>query len=612
MAIIFGVSAAVTRLRPPVNVTPPTYDDAFDTAEVNLELRAGSLGTWGGGLFATLKTVWYVDGVALADGDPLLVADTNHPDRNKPGYTIKKVVVQSAWAGKSVQLRVQVAGALGSAEAQAPLLDVPAAPADEPVVIWDYRNRTGDRTNTSYIKTRNSGRSMYGGRRFFTTNGAVSRQGIGNKGRSAGKWYCEFLSHDAPGSHFRFGLSAIDAGFANAGMLGDHQWQLGLKSDGWLYTYDDRGQVTSSSKVGPNWRYSETIGMAADFDTDPNGVLVWFTADGVTWNNNGSADPTTAVGGHLLQNQKASGTPKAMHPALFSASASDTPNFALSLFCNVGEQLRAAPTGFNGWDNLANNGAMPTLTNAEARRLWQLWHMGPAPSAARMTLVDDLISGLKADGVWTKLKSLYLLAAADFGHGVYDWKKLQRAEWGSSSTPPVPDEGYATWLADRYYKNGGGGGYLTASSAASTELAQNDAHLGLISRTEQADGTNTRHELGAGNAYLANNLAGGTIARANAGAADTYADVSFIGHNVWTRGGSSQAELYRDGALAKTITRTSAGPSGSITIGAVNAAAITPNGINELVAAHYGQALTAAEALAIYNRLNTYRTALGA
>lgn len=75
----------------------------------------------------------------------------------------------------------------------------------------------------------------------------------------------------------------------------------------------------------------------------------------------------------------------------------------------IGMQNRAALHGPGG----------PSF-ETEAQTLFAA--MSVEPDAARKTLINDLIAGLKADGIWAELDLLYVKAAHDAQAGRLNWK----------------------------------------------------------------------------------------------------------------------------------------------------------------------------------------------
>ncbi len=99
--------------------------------------------------------------------------------------------------------------------------------------------------------------------------------------------------------------------------------------------------------------------------------------------------------------------------------------------------------------------------------------MAVPPASARRALIDAVIAGLKADGVWARLDWLCLLAAHDAQAARLNWRSATKALAAVNS--PV-------FMADRGYQGDGAAAYLGLGEwliAAGNQFAQNDAAFGL-------------------------------------------------------------------------------------------------------------------------------------
>jgi hypothetical protein len=96
---------------------------------------------------------------------------------------------------------------------------------------------------------------------------------------------------------------------------------------------------------------------------------------------------------------------------------------------------------------------------------------GGSVSTGRKTLVDNLIVGLKADGVWAKLDRLYLLAAENTKSALIDLVALAQATEASGPTFAI-DTGYTV--------NGIAGIYLNYNLTTDVvHLSMNDCHFSV-------------------------------------------------------------------------------------------------------------------------------------
>jgi hypothetical protein len=220
---------------------------------------------------------------------------------------------------------------------------------------------------------------------------------------------------------------------------------------------------------------------------------------------------------------------------------------------------------------------------------------GGTVSAGRKTLIDNLIVGLKADGIWTKLDRLWVFAAENTKSALIDLIALAQATETSAPTFAV-DVGYTvdgTKIVDFNYNPGVGTWHFTQDNAhyGAWNLMSDTLNYPLITDnpitsrmlyhkypnnqlyTRLQDAWNGL-AIGDPRGWLVGN-------RSNSDGRDSYQNGSLFG-NVFT-GGSSAVNN------APTILYVG-GPCS---------------------AASFGGSLTATEHLAFYNRLRTYMTAVG-
>ena len=130
------------------------------------------------------------------------------------------------------------------------------------------------------------------------------------------------------------------------------------------------------------------------------------------------------------------------------------------------------------------------------------------PTAARKTLINDLIVSLKDAGVWSKLDALYVMAAADAQAARQNWVADQYNLTAVSSP---------TFTADRGYQGDGAASYLNMNfnpSTAGGNFVQDNAGFGFWSLTNLA--SNTAQDIGnAANVTLTRSSTDGHIIRAN-------------------------------------------------------------------------------------------------
>lgn len=163
---------------------------------------------------------------------------------------------------------------------------------------------------------------------LVATATAGGRAGVrGTQSRSSGKWYLEFgaLSLYA-GSPAYVGVAAI--GKILGDNIGGDSFVAGVQGDGYIYP----------SYIGP---LSALTGHVVCAAYDFGNALEWIRLDGTgNWNNSGTADPATGVGGNAIQ------AAQTWYPicGLFG-----NPNTA-TLNASPGSFIGVAPAGFSPWD----------------------------------------------------------------------------------------------------------------------------------------------------------------------------------------------------------------------------------------------------------------------
>lgn len=228
------------------------------------------------------------------------------------------------------------------------------------------------------------------------------------------------------------------------------------------------------------------------------------------------------------------------------------------------------------------------------------------PDATRKARINDLVVGLKADGVWTKLDWLVLLAASTAQQALLNWRMPSKVLQSVNSP---------TFTVDRGFMGDGATSYLSlgeAFNASGNLYALNSASLGVWCNLQGAK-TGARPLIGSTQStrsYIgpANTGAGGArindSTTLNLGAAETL-----LGGRVFSRTGAGARAYYRDGVLSLSDTA-------AATAIATGPAFILHNGTDyaddRVPAAFSGAGLTAAEVQSIHSRINTFLTAIGA
>ncbi len=237
------------------------------------------------------------------------------------------------------------------------------------------------------------------------------------------------------------------------------------------------------------------------------------------------------------------------------------------------------------------------------------------PTAARKTLINNLIVSLKSAGVWSKLDTLYVMAAADSQAARQNWIKDAHNLTAVGGPSFTADRGYDFDGASQYLRTG----YVPSADAVNYALNSGSAFV-WCRENVAIDGYALS---GAG-------LSGqvGVIPRRGAGAPDTYVAVvntggttgattgsvsNSIGLTHADRSASALTTVYKNGLSATTNTVVSAALANvEVYLGARNNAG-SPNSFDTRQQAGAGMgASLGAEAATLYSALNTYFQAVGA
>jgi hypothetical protein len=240
------------------------------------------------------------------------------------------------------------------------------------------------------------------------------------------------------------------------------------------------------------------------------------------------------------------------------------------------------------------------------------------PDNPRKRLINALIVGLKADGVWSKLDWLCLWAAHDQQAARVNWAQPAK----SATLNFVP-----TWTLDRGYRNGTNnnaiGLTIEAPNAAGNNATLNSVHISsyLNAYATVAFGgviissPNTANlDMGERNSGP-NFIWGGEVSDTTAGAAlsTTTNPPPWTGMWTFSRTGASARAYYKDGALANSDTQAQAGSFGTIQVlNGITGGLQAPNATTQVALFSMGQGLSATDAANLNSRTLTFLTAIGA
>lgn len=234
------------------------------------------------------------------------------------------------------------------------------------------------------------------------------------------------------------------------------------------------------------------------------------------------------------------------------------------------------------------------------------------PSSARQTLLHNLVVGLKADGVWSKLDRLWVFAQEMQSGALVDFI-------GRSRATPVNAPAFAL---DRGFTGNGSTSYIDSNwnPTSGPNYALNNAHISVWTAL-----TDTQFRNALGNQttspstsistvrYQVANTAWFGAVNDNTGIlASTFGATA--GHVVVSRTSSSALNIYGNGGNKNSDgANSSVGiPNFNFLICAINASG-TPGGyfFNQVSAVSSGASLTDTDVSNFYSRLRTYMTAVG-
>lgn len=224
-------------------------------------------------------------------------------------------------------------------------------------------------------------------------------------------------------------------------------------------------------------------------------------------------------------------------------------------------------------------------------------------TADRISLINSTIRSLKTSGVWDRLDTLWVLAAAD--------TQIARKNWKNPGTFDLSLVNAPTFVVDRGYTGDGAASGLSGPNLATFggQYRLNDAHLGVWCGT---DVTEAGSDIGtAGNGFIRAHVgaATGTV-RANDG---TSTSVGFgttaIGHSLWSRGDAASYVTYKNGAATNNVAvAATAVTSAAIGVGFASSSF----GTKRIAAGHLGASLTAQQVFDLYTALAAYMVGVGA
>ena len=231
--------------------------------------------------------------------------------------------------------------------------------------------------------------------------------------------------------------------------------------------------------------------------------------------------------------------------------------------------------------------------------------------ATQQAAIDTLVKGMKADGIWTKMKAIYPFVggtATTHKWNLKDPRDLDAAfrlvfngGWTHSSTGATPN---------------GTNGYADTYLAPSSVLALNSASLSIYSRTNNIT---DNYDIGSSTPAYTSPFALGMRTNSTDGvyfvndfSPFVVASTDSLGLHTISRLVSGEMKLNRNANTRQTLTKNSIVINSlPISIGALNLGGTIARYANRQYAfAHVADGLTDTEASNLYTRVQAFQTAL--
>jgi hypothetical protein len=260
---------------------------------------------------------------------------------------------------------------------------------------------------------------------------------------------------------------------------------------------------------------------------------------------------------------------------------------------------------FAGYERRGMPVSGPAISYDPATTAWvnAVVAAGGSVSAGRQAIVNALIVGLKADGLWTKFDRLWVLAAENTFSALIDLVGLVTASPVSSPT----------FTTDRGYTGDGSTSYIDTGfnplSATSPIYTQDNAHF---SHWNLTNSTSDQVYSGASNTIAAfEYFSGSAFFRVNDGSGGiTVADPR--GHLIATRGSSASRTVYQNGSSIDTTSASSVALPGADYFVLWSGNSTGNKSASQSASFSLGGDLSGgSDAANFYNRLRTYMTAVG-
>lgn len=234
--------------------------------------------------------------------------------------------------------------------------------------------------------------------------------------------------------------------------------------------------------------------------------------------------------------------------------------------------------------------------------------MTTQPSGARKTIINNLIVGLKADGIWSLLDVFVVPAAHDSQAGLLNW--ISTSFNGTAVNSP-------TFTADRGFTGDGISMYINSNWIPATNgvnFVQNDASFGCYLRT---DVNALQRDMGCVNGTSFMNITGRTTGNynlaVNSNSSANSATANSLGFFSGTRVDAANFKHWKNGVELQNNVIASTAPVSvrSMFVLALNSAG-SPLNPSTRQSAMYFTGAGSINQLTLFNHIETYMDAIGA
>lgn len=290
------------------------------------------------------------------------------------------------------------------------------------------------------------------------------------------------------------------------------------------------------------------------------------------------------------------------------------------VFKSAGVITEPATTVHTGWKNMWS-GAAISGTDAPEKNTAALLGYEPEvasilaamtvqPDATRRGHINTLVAGLKTDGIWDLLSNLNIYAAHDSQAALVNWKAPVSTKIATVNNAP-------TFTLDRGYTTNGTTSYVDTLTAPNVIIRPDNITIGYWSRTAAVTAGSSGCST-SGNAFaigLTSRFTG-DLCRVRLGNTTpvTVANLDGSGLHLATRTDATNITIYRNSTSLGTVAHainSNVYNQLTFTLGRQGASSFSFEG-REYAAFVMGKGLTAGQVTNLYNRLQTYMTAVGA